>query len=66
VLVCSNVQADALGDEQLLVDDLRLLAEHAGNVACASATKRWPGAATSTPTSKCGTWCARPTTRPSG
>ncbi|QXH33383.1 3-dehydroshikimate dehydratase QuiC [Pseudomonas muyukensis] len=30
VLVCSNVQADALGDEQLLVDDLRLLAEHAG------------------------------------
>ena len=30
VLVCSNVQADALGDEQVLVDDLRLLAEHAG------------------------------------
>ena len=30
VLVCSNVQADALGEEQLLVDDLRLLAEHAG------------------------------------
>ncbi|MDF0732032.1 bifunctional sugar phosphate isomerase/epimerase/4-hydroxyphenylpyruvate dioxygenase family protein [Pseudomonas entomophila] len=30
VLVCSNVQVDALGDEQLLVDDLRLLAEHAG------------------------------------
>ncbi|AIN58036.1 3-dehydroshikimate dehydratase QuiC [Pseudomonas soli] len=30
VLVCSNVQPDALGDEQLLVDDLRLLAEHAG------------------------------------
>ncbi|MDZ5605390.1 3-dehydroshikimate dehydratase QuiC [Pseudomonas sp. RP23018S] len=29
VLVCSNVQADALGDEQVLVDDLRLLAEHA-------------------------------------
>ncbi|MDV9032546.1 3-dehydroshikimate dehydratase QuiC [Pseudomonas sp. RAC1] len=30
VLVCSNVQADALGEEQVLVDDLRLLAEHAG------------------------------------
>lgn len=30
VLVCSNVQADALGEEELLVDDLRLLAEHAG------------------------------------
>ncbi|MBC3411831.1 bifunctional sugar phosphate isomerase/epimerase/4-hydroxyphenylpyruvate dioxygenase family protein [Pseudomonas sp. SWRI51] len=30
VLVCSNVQPDALGDEQLLVDDLRLLGEHAG------------------------------------
>lgn len=30
VLVCSNVQPDALGDEALLVDDLRLLAEHAG------------------------------------
>ena len=30
VLVCSNVQADALGDEQLLVDDLCLLAERAG------------------------------------
>ncbi|HGM5579937.1 TPA: 3-dehydroshikimate dehydratase QuiC [Pseudomonas putida] len=30
VLVCSNVQPDALGDEQLLIDDLRLLAEHAG------------------------------------
>jgi 4-hydroxyphenylpyruvate dioxygenase len=31
VLVCSNVQPDALGDEQLLVDDLRLLAELAGD-----------------------------------
>nr|WP_314487340.1 3-dehydroshikimate dehydratase QuiC [uncultured Pseudomonas sp.] len=30
VLVCSNTQADALGDEGVLVDDLRLLAEHAG------------------------------------
>lgn len=30
VLVCSNVQADALGDEQVLVNDLRLLAERAG------------------------------------
>ncbi|MBJ9973960.1 bifunctional sugar phosphate isomerase/epimerase/4-hydroxyphenylpyruvate dioxygenase family protein [Pseudomonas sp. S75] len=30
VLVCSNVQPDALGDEQGLVDDLRLLAEQAG------------------------------------
>lgn len=30
VLVCSNASADALGDEQILVDDLRLLAEHAG------------------------------------
>ncbi|MDH1265953.1 3-dehydroshikimate dehydratase QuiC [Pseudomonas sp. GD03944] len=30
VLVCSNVAADSLGDEGILVDDLRLLAEHAG------------------------------------
>ncbi|WP_172433805.1 3-dehydroshikimate dehydratase QuiC [Metapseudomonas otitidis] len=30
VLVCSNVQADALADERILVDDLRLLAERAG------------------------------------
>ncbi len=30
MLVCSNSQADALGDGQLLVDDLRLLAERAG------------------------------------
>ncbi|MGE8361164.1 3-dehydroshikimate dehydratase QuiC [Pseudomonas sp.] len=30
VLVCSNVAADSLGDEAILVDDLRLLAEHAG------------------------------------
>jgi 4-hydroxyphenylpyruvate dioxygenase len=30
VLVCSNVAADSLGDEQILVDDLRLLAERAG------------------------------------
>lgn len=29
VLVCSNVAADALGDEAILVDDLRLLAERA-------------------------------------
>ncbi|MBV6290492.1 3-dehydroshikimate dehydratase QuiC [Pseudomonas aegrilactucae] len=29
VLVCSNVAADALGEQQLLVDDLRLLAERA-------------------------------------
>ncbi|MFV3411105.1 3-dehydroshikimate dehydratase QuiC [Pseudomonas sp. NY15436] len=29
VLVCSNVQPDALSDEQILVDDLRLLAERA-------------------------------------
>lgn len=30
VLVCSNVAADSLGDEQILVDDLRQLAERAG------------------------------------
>jgi len=30
VLVCSNVAADSLGDEEILVDDLRLLAERAG------------------------------------
>ena len=30
VLVCSNVAADSLGDERILVDDLRLLAERAG------------------------------------
>ncbi|UXY50429.1 3-dehydroshikimate dehydratase QuiC [Pseudomonas tohonis] len=30
VLVCSNVAADSLGDEPVLVDDLRLLGEHAG------------------------------------
>ncbi|WPN46559.1 MULTISPECIES: 3-dehydroshikimate dehydratase QuiC [unclassified Pseudomonas] len=30
VLVCSNASADSMGDEQILVDDLRLLAEHAG------------------------------------
>ena len=30
VLVCSNVAADALGERQILVDDLRLLAERAG------------------------------------
>ncbi|BCG24796.1 4-hydroxyphenylpyruvate dioxygenase [Pseudomonas tohonis] len=30
VLVCSNVAADSLGDERILVDDLRLLGEHAG------------------------------------
>lgn len=30
VLVCSNVAADTLGDEEILVDDLRLLAERAG------------------------------------
>ncbi|VVO72320.1 3-dehydroshikimate dehydratase QuiC [Pseudomonas silesiensis] len=30
VLVCSNASAESIGDEQILVDDLRLLAEHAG------------------------------------
>ncbi|WAH59556.1 bifunctional sugar phosphate isomerase/epimerase/4-hydroxyphenylpyruvate dioxygenase family protein [Pseudomonas silvicola] len=30
VLVCSNASADSVGDRQILVDDLRLLAEHAG------------------------------------
>ncbi|MGE8497819.1 MAG: 3-dehydroshikimate dehydratase QuiC [Pseudomonas sp.] len=30
VLVCSNVAADSLGEEAILVDDLRLLGEHAG------------------------------------
>jgi 4-hydroxyphenylpyruvate dioxygenase len=30
VLVCSNASADSVGDEQILVDDLRLLAERAG------------------------------------
>jgi 4-hydroxyphenylpyruvate dioxygenase len=29
-LVCSNFAADSLGDEEILVDDLRLLAERAG------------------------------------
>ncbi|PMY64267.1 MULTISPECIES: 3-dehydroshikimate dehydratase QuiC [Pseudomonas] len=31
VLVCSNAAADSVGDRQILVDDLRLLAEHAGS-----------------------------------
>lgn len=30
VLVCSNVAADSLGDENILIDDLRLLGERAG------------------------------------
>lgn len=30
VLVCSNVASDSLGERQILVDDLRLLAERAG------------------------------------
>ncbi|BBP83605.1 MULTISPECIES: 3-dehydroshikimate dehydratase QuiC [unclassified Pseudomonas] len=30
VLVCSNVATDSLGEERILVDDLRLLGEHAG------------------------------------
>ncbi|MGE1092317.1 3-dehydroshikimate dehydratase QuiC [Pseudomonas germanica] len=30
VLVCSNASADSVGDQRILVDDLRLLAEHAG------------------------------------
>ncbi|MGY2201115.1 3-dehydroshikimate dehydratase QuiC [Pseudomonas gingeri] len=30
VLVCSNASADSLGERQILVDDLRLLAERAG------------------------------------
>jgi 4-hydroxyphenylpyruvate dioxygenase len=30
VLVCSNASADSVGDQQILVDDLRLLAERAG------------------------------------
>ncbi|HEY6611341.1 MAG TPA: 3-dehydroshikimate dehydratase QuiC [Pseudomonas sp.] len=30
VLVCSNVAADALGERQILIDDLHLLAERAG------------------------------------
>ncbi|WP_460121608.1 3-dehydroshikimate dehydratase QuiC [Pseudomonas sp. H3_G09] len=29
VLVCSNASPDSVGDQQILVDDLRLLAEHA-------------------------------------
>ncbi|MEO3727713.1 3-dehydroshikimate dehydratase QuiC [Pseudomonas syringae] len=30
VLVCSNASSDSIGDQQILIDDLRLLAEHAG------------------------------------
>ncbi|WP_085648717.1 MULTISPECIES: 3-dehydroshikimate dehydratase QuiC [unclassified Pseudomonas] len=30
VLVCSNASPDSLGDQQILIDDLRLLAERAG------------------------------------
>ncbi|MDD0969036.1 MULTISPECIES: 3-dehydroshikimate dehydratase QuiC [Pseudomonas] len=30
VLVCSNASPDSIGDQQILIDDLRLLAEHAG------------------------------------
>jgi 4-hydroxyphenylpyruvate dioxygenase len=30
VLVCSNAAADSVGDQQILIDDLRLLAERAG------------------------------------
>ncbi|WP_017528889.1 3-dehydroshikimate dehydratase QuiC [Pseudomonas fluorescens] len=31
VLVCSNAAADSVGDERILLDDLSLLAEHAGH-----------------------------------
>ena len=63
VLVCSNASADSVGDRQILVDDLRLLAEHADARGCASAMKRWPGVGTSIPINRSGTSCARPITR---
>ena len=66
LLVCSNVSPDALGGVDRAAADFRELGERAASAACASATRRWPGAATSATTATPGRSCAAPTTRRSG
>ena len=48
VLVCSNIQPAAIDDDARAAADLAEMAERAGGAACGSATRRWPGAGTST------------------
>ena len=56
VLVCSSVAPDALDDDDRIAEQLHALADRARpRGACASPTRRWPGAGTSTPTSGRGT-----------
>jgi hypothetical protein len=66
MLVCSSVSPVALGGIDRAAADFRELGERAARAACASATRRWPGANTSATIATPGRSCGAPTTRMSG
>ena len=67
ILVCSSVSPDAVDDDDRIAEQLHAARRRGPpSAGCASPTRRWPGAATSTPTSGRGRSCAAPTTRRSG
>ncbi len=65
LFVCSSVAPDAEGGIDRLAADFHELGERAKSAGSRSATRRWPGAATSTITATAGKSCGAPTTRPS-
>ncbi len=65
LFVCSSVAPDAEGGIDRLAADFMSSASGRRSAAFASATRRWPGAATSTTIATAGRWCAAQTIHPS-
>ncbi len=63
MLCCSNTSPLAIDDRARRGSRLRTLAERAASAACASASRRWPGARHAVATARPGTSCAGPTIR---
>ena len=66
MLVCSNVNSDAINDRDLAAEHLRALGDLAADAVYASRTRRSPGAHTCATTSTPTTSSGGPTTRLSG
>ena len=59
MLVSSNVSPESLGDSGRIVADFHELANAPPRAVCVSASRRWPGAGTSTITARPGKSCGR-------
>ena len=66
LLVCSNIQPAAIDDDVRAAADLAEMANGRPDAVCVSATRRWPGAGTSTDGGTPGRSCGRRIIRRSG